>query len=139
MVTKEQLSGSSEAMKNDSSPVIDFSPWTSGASHDQRLKVGRELVETCHQKGFAYISNHGVAPSLVEEAFAWSKKLFDLPLEDKMQAKRGEDSVAFRGYNVLGVQKVPLALQVRGGDPSIKGFSPDFNVSFPVYLLVTRE
>ncbi|KAJ9603591.1 hypothetical protein H2200_011777 [Cladophialophora chaetospira] len=128
--TQDQFPESSEAMQNAPPPVVDFSPWTSGASLDQRLQIGRKLVETCHQKGFAYISNHGVAPSLVEEAFAWSKKFFDLPIEDKMQVKRGEDSVAFRGYNVLGVQKVPLALQVRGGDPSIKGFSPDFNETF---------
>ena len=110
-------------------PVIDFSPWTSGISSAQRSEVARELVGACRKTGLVYISNHGVTPALVEEAFAWAKKFFDLPIADKMQVRHPKDSAIFRGYNPVGAQQVPLTLQVHGGDPDIKGMSPDFNVS----------
>ena len=120
--------------KSPSLPVIDFSAWTSGGSSGQRLEVAHDLVEACRRTGFVYISNHGIAPSLVEEAFKRSKEMFDLPTEDKNHALRTPDSAAFRGYNAIGVQQVPLTLRVRGGDPTITGFSPDFNVSTTTFF-----
>ena len=128
-----QTSDPDDKFKSPSLPVIDFSPWTFAGSPGQRLEVAHELVEACRRTGFVYIANHGVAPSLVEEAFAWSKKMFDLPTDDKMQAQHTQDSAVFRGYNPLGVQRVPMTLRVRGGYPSITGFSPDFNVSTTIF------
>lgn len=117
-------------------PIIDFTPWSSEESSAQRLEVARELVEACRKTGFVYISNHGVAPSLVKDAFAWSKRFFNLPFEEKMQAEHKQESGIFRGYNPPGNQRVPLTLRVRGGDPSVKGFSPDWNVSIAIVFIL---
>ena len=122
--------------KSLSLPLVDFSAWTSTGSSARRLEVAHDLVEACRRTGFVYISNHGIAPSFVKEAFSWSKRFFDLPLEEKIQAQRDQSTAIFRGYNSPGLQKVPLTLSVRGGDPDITGFSPDYNVSTILSLLV---
>jgi isopenicillin N synthase-like dioxygenase len=66
-------------------PVIDFSRWIKG-SYDAKKQVAREIADACRHVGFVYIVNHRVKHDLLDEAFAWSKKLFDLPVEKKMLA-----------------------------------------------------
>lgn len=66
-------------------PVIDFSVWLKGESEDKR-KVAQELANACRTVGFVYVVNHGLDDDLLDEAFAWSKKLFDLPTDKKMLA-----------------------------------------------------
>lgn len=66
-------------------PVIDFSRWLKG-SPEEKKEVAKDLAEACRGVGFVYIVNHGVTPELLDEAFGWSKKLFDLPEEKKMLA-----------------------------------------------------
>jgi isopenicillin N synthase-like dioxygenase len=66
-------------------PVIDFVRWLKGSPEDKKA-VARDLAEACRSVGFVYVINHGVTPELLEEAFSWSKKLFDLPEEKKMLA-----------------------------------------------------
>lgn len=66
-------------------PVIDFSRWYQGSPEEKR-KVAGDLADACRSVGFVYVINHGVAPDLLDEAFGWSKKLFDLPEEKKMLA-----------------------------------------------------
>jgi len=110
-------------------PVIDFSTWNSESSSSRRLEVARDLVEACHHTGFVYISNHGIFPARVEEAFQWSEKFFALPLEAKLQVQRKEETKIFRGYNEPGMQQIPRSLSVRGMDARQEGNSPDYNVS----------
>ena len=88
-------------------PVIDFSAWTSSpeASSPQRRAVARELVAACHHTGFVYIKNHGISDQLLEEAFDWAHKFFDLPTEQKMQARHAEGSASFRGFSWPGLEK----------------------------------
>lgn len=69
----------------DAIPVIDFNAWSTGSTGDKK-RIARELTDACRRVGFVYIVNHGVPSTLLEEAFDWSKKLFDLPEEKKMLA-----------------------------------------------------
>ncbi|KAG9238412.1 putative UPF0676 protein [Amylocarpus encephaloides] len=75
-----------EAKTSVSIPVIDFSKWTSSTSESERRAAANELADACHHVGFVSIVNHGVSPDLLEEAFGWSKRLFDLRTEEKMLA-----------------------------------------------------
>lgn len=79
-------------------PVIDFSRWLKG-SPEEKKAVAKDLAEACRGVGFVYIVNHGVTPELLDEAFSWSKKLFDLPEEKKMLAPHPPGKVfgAFSG------------------------------------------
>lgn len=72
-------------MASDSTiPVIDFGKWEDGSK--QKSEIASKLAEACRRVGFVYVVNHGVDDELLDEAFAWSKKLFDLSEEQKMLA-----------------------------------------------------
>lgn len=87
-------------------PIIDFAKWSSGGTAEQRFAVAKELSEACHKVGFVFIINHGVSPELLEEAFGWSKRLFDLKTEEKMLAPHPDGHAVHRGYSWPGLEKV---------------------------------
>lgn len=101
-----------EAMMNNSTsqtkiPLLDFFPFTSPTSDpSQRLRTAKQLVHACHTTGFVTITNHGVSPALLSTAFTWSKRLFDLIMEEKMLAPHPEGPSVHRGYSYPGLEKV---------------------------------
>lgn len=98
-------------------PIIDFANWRPGSTPEQRLAIAKELTDACRNVGFVYIINHQVSPELLEEAFAWAKKLFDLKMEEKVLAPHPDGPAVHRGYSWPGLEKVS---QVMGdeNDPS---------------------
>jgi len=99
--------GSIEKETSSSSiPIIDFSAWTSDSTPEAKLVVAKELADACHHVGFVSIVNHGVPLELLDEAFAWSKKLFDLKTEQKMLAPHPDGPTVHRGYSWPGLEKV---------------------------------
>jgi isopenicillin N synthase-like dioxygenase len=83
-------------------PLIDIAALS---SHDDaaRREVAARIGAACRDVGFFAIVGHGVAPSLVEAAFAQSERLFALPVEAKREmaiARLGSN----RGYVGLGVE-----------------------------------
>lgn len=91
-------------------PLIDFATFTPDASPETRLKVAQELVNACREFGFVYITNHGVPSNVLEQAFAISKKFYDLPKEEKMKAPHPPGWAVHRGYSWPGLEKVSGAL-----------------------------
>ncbi|KAI1764458.1 thymine dioxygenase [Hypoxylon sp. FL1150] len=91
--------------EQDAIPVVDFSAWSNGSSDDKR-HLAQKLTEACRQVGFAYIINHGVSSNALDEAFSWSKKLFDLSEEKKMLAPHPPGPTVHRGYSWPGLEKV---------------------------------
>jgi len=87
-------------------PVVDFAKWTSGSSREEQLEVAKELSDACHNVGFVFIINHGISPELLQDAFGWSKRLFDLALEEKMMAPHPDGPTVHRGYSWPGLEKV---------------------------------
>lgn len=66
-------------------PIVDLAPWSDGSPAD-RKRIAAELAEACRRVGFVYVKNHGIADELLADAFGWARKLFDLPMEEKMLA-----------------------------------------------------
>lgn len=91
-------------------PIVDFAQWS---NDEQRQHIAQKLVDACRDVGFVYIVNHGVPESLLDEAFTWSKKLFDLSHEEKMLALHPPGPDVHRGYSYPGLEKVS---QVYGND-----------------------
>lgn len=87
-------------------PIIDFTNWTSTSTPDERFAVAKQLADACHNVGFVFIINHGIGPELLEEAFGWSKRLFDLKVEEKMLAPHPNGHAVHRGYSWPGLEKV---------------------------------
>ncbi|HTY68606.1 MAG TPA: 2-oxoglutarate and iron-dependent oxygenase domain-containing protein [Alphaproteobacteria bacterium] len=82
-------------------PVIDVSGLQAGQSA-VRQRVAAQMRAACLDKGFFYVTGHGVAPTLIDAAVAEAKRFFALPLDSKM-ALRLENSWkrANRGYSPL--------------------------------------
>ncbi|PGH02189.1 hypothetical protein GX51_04763 [Blastomyces parvus] len=91
-------------------PVVDFSHWTTESPPEKRAKVAKEIVSACQKVGFAYIINHAIPAERLAEAFAWSKKFFDLSPEQKLQAPHPDGSSIHRGYSWPGLEKVSQAM-----------------------------
>lgn len=87
-------------------PIVDWAQWTSSSPLDQRRLVAAQLISACKSIGFAYIINHQIPSARVEEAFSWSKRLFDLTLEEKKLAPHPAGSAVHRGYSWPGLEKV---------------------------------
>ena len=87
-------------------PVVDFRGWTSAAPPEQRQAIAHKLIQACQDVGFVYITNHHLPPERLAQAFEWSKKLFDLKLEQKMLAPHPSGFTVHRGYSWPGLEKV---------------------------------
>lgn len=97
-------------------PTIDFSRWNSSSSANQRLAVAKKLTDACHEVGFVCITNHGIDPSLLETAFNWSRKLFDLKHEQNMLAPHPDGPAVHRGYSWPGLEKVSQVISPDGDE-----------------------
>ena len=87
-------------------PIIDFAKWNPSSTASERFAIAKSLADVCHSVGFVFIVNHGVSPDLLEEAFSWSKRLFDLKTEEKMLAPHPDGPTVHRGYSWPGLEKV---------------------------------
>lgn len=83
-------------------PMIDVSPLIAGEAEDRRA-VGRRIAAACEDRGFFYITGHGVPEAMIRQVFGGVRALFDLPDEAK-QAVAKTRSPANRGYEPLGGQ-----------------------------------
>ncbi|GME57722.1 Isopenicillin N synthase [Neofusicoccum parvum] len=103
------------AVAEGSIPIVDFSSWTNG-SPEEKQKIAKELTGAARGVGFVYIVNHGVPGDVLEQAFGWSKKLFDLPHEKKMLAPHPPGPNVHRGYSWPGLEKVSQYIHKDGED-----------------------
>lgn len=87
-------------------PIVDFQDWNQNSTPEQRLDIGKQLTNACHNIGFVFIINHGIDSNLLDEAFSWSKRLFDLKMEEKMLAPHPDGAAVHRGYSYPGLEKV---------------------------------
>ncbi|OJD34325.1 thymine dioxygenase [Diplodia corticola] len=100
-------------------PIVDFSHW-SGGSPEERQSIAKKLTDAARGVGFVYIVNHGVSDNVLDQAFAWSKKLFDLPHEKKMLAPHPPGPNVHRGYSWPGLEKVSQYIHKGDEDPDAK-------------------
>ncbi|KMT03189.1 hypothetical protein BVRB_8g197380 isoform B [Beta vulgaris subsp. vulgaris] len=69
------------------------------------------LKQACLDCGFFYVINHGISQEFMDEVFAQSKKLFDLPMDEKMKLLRNEKH---RGYTPILDELLDPENQVEG-------------------------
>ena len=81
--------------------VIDLAP--SFEDDAGMLLVAGNMHKACRETGFFYVKGHGVAQPLIDSQFAWAKRFFDLPLDQKLaiDMKRSRDA---SGYEPMGGQ-----------------------------------
>ncbi|KAF8412954.1 hypothetical protein HHK36_000926 [Tetracentron sinense] len=84
-------------------PVIDL-------SSADRISTAKSIRKACVEYGFFYLVNHGVEEELLKRVFDESRKLFSLPLEEKMKLALKE----YRGYTPLYAANLEPSSNSRG-------------------------
>ena len=91
-------------------PIVDFSAWRPNANIDEKKAVAAQIIDACRKFFFVYINNQSVSPKRLEDAFAMSKELYDLPMEKKQLAPHPPGFAVHRGYSKPGLEKVSNAM-----------------------------
>ncbi|XP_022999509.1 2-oxoglutarate-Fe(II) type oxidoreductase-like isoform X1 [Cucurbita maxima] len=97
---------------NDPNPIFSALNCIDLSSSDIHLSVSL-LKQACLDTGFFYAVNHGIPEEFMDEVFAQSKRLFSLPLCDKMKLLRNEKH---RGYTPILDELLDPENQIRVGD-----------------------
>jgi isopenicillin N synthase-like dioxygenase len=103
-------------------PVIDIGASFSGDPEATR-RIAWEIHKAARENGFFYIANHGISALTVETQFAWSKRFFALPAEQKL-ALDMKLSPSTAGYEPIGGQ------QLDSQDTNATKAPPDLKESF---------
>lgn len=80
-------------------PMIDMSGLRS-ADAAERMAVARALRQVCLDKGFFYLTGHGVSEDMRGAALAAIREFFSLPLDEKLKSDKAR-SICHRGYEPL--------------------------------------
>ncbi|CAL9225723.1 unnamed protein product [Arabidopsis halleri] len=103
-------------------PIIDL-------SSSEKLSTSRLIRQACLDHGFFYLTNHGVSEEMMEGVLMESKKLFSLPLEEKMvMARRGS-----RGYSPLYDEKHESSATSKGDSKEMFTFGSSEGVLGQLY------
>ncbi|KAJ5170830.1 Oxoglutarate/iron-dependent dioxygenase [Penicillium coprophilum] len=82
-------------------PVIDFQTLSAGTPQERKDAL-QQLDDAFQSVGLIYLSNHSIGQDLVEEAFSWSKRFFDLPDDVKALVQHPHDISNHRGWAAAG-------------------------------------
>jgi isopenicillin N synthase-like dioxygenase len=100
-------------------PVIDYGPYFAGEKGALE-RVAGEVADACENVGFFYAENHGVPESVIERAFAASRRFHGLPLEAKLRLRLNDNNI---GY-------LPINASVQSASTVHKATRPNQNESF---------
>jgi len=81
-------------------PVIDISGMKTEKGF---IQIAEQMAVTAKKVGFFYIKGHEISPILVEQAFAASRRFFNLPLSKKLSISVDKNQ---RGWMNLGMAKL---------------------------------
>jgi isopenicillin N synthase-like dioxygenase len=94
-------------------PVIDVAPLLDGAVSGAAGGVAEQIQAACRERGFFYVTGHGVPAELLDQLAAASAEFFALPVADKMEIAMERGGRAWRGY-------FPVGGELTSGEPDLK-------------------
>lgn len=94
-------------------PVIDVGPLTGPAPAAERAKVAGQIQAACRDRGFFYVTGHGVPADLLGQLADASAEFFALPLADKLEIAMERGGRAWRGF-------FPVGAELTSGRPDLK-------------------
>jgi isopenicillin N synthase-like dioxygenase len=94
-------------------PVIDVGPLTGPAPAAARAAVAGQIQAACRERGFFYLTGHGVPPRLQDQLAEASAEFFALPLPDKLEIAMERGGRAWRGF-------FPVGAELTSGRPDLK-------------------
>ncbi|THD58955.1 2-oxoglutarate and iron-dependent oxygenase domain-containing protein [Phenylobacterium sp.] len=96
---------------SDTLPVIDMEPLFAGS--EERVLVAGQIAAACEAHGFFYLVGHRIAPTVLRDLEAESRRFFALPQAAKMAIGMARGGRAWRGY-------FPLGGELTSGRPDLK-------------------
>jgi isopenicillin N synthase-like dioxygenase len=103
-------------------PIVDLGG-AGSMNNATRDRIATQIHRACRETGFFYVMNHGVDRRLLDEQFAFAKRLFDLPLAEKMRLHM-KNSASAAGYEPIGGQVLDSQ------DANARAAPPDLKESF---------
>jgi isopenicillin N synthase-like dioxygenase len=94
-------------------PVIDVGPLVGDAPAAARAAVAEQIQAACRERGFFYVTGHGVPAGLLAELAAASAEFFALPAADKLEIAMERGGRAWRGF-------FPVGAELTSGQPDLK-------------------
>jgi isopenicillin N synthase-like dioxygenase len=85
-------------------PILNFDSFLQSPESPAAIKFCEELVGTCHDTGFFYLTGHGIGNEQNKDVFSMARRFFALPDEDRRAIAIGK-SPHFRGYTILGDER----------------------------------
>jgi isopenicillin N synthase-like dioxygenase len=94
-------------------PIINVAPLVEAGPDAACRDVAAQIQAACRDRGFFYITGHGVQADLVDRLAAASAEFFDLPLADKLEIAMERAGRAWRGF-------FPVGAELTSGQPDLK-------------------
>ena len=94
-------------------PVIDVGPLAGRSSAAARAGVAGQIQAACRERGFFYVTGHGVPPGLLDQLADASAEFFALPPTDKLEIAMEHGGRAWRGF-------FPVGAELTSGRPDLK-------------------
>lgn len=104
-------------------PLADISAFTTNEGNEASQKAAaRQLAEALKLYGCVGITGHGLPEADLKEAFRTMRRLFDLPLAEKMKAPHPDAHSPHRGYLATAKEKSGKLGAVWTSDEGEKAF-----------------
>jgi isopenicillin N synthase-like dioxygenase len=94
-------------------PVIDVAPLVTDPGGSRAQAVAEQIQAACRDRGFFYVTGHGVPAELLDELAGASAEFFALPVAAKMEIAMERGGRAWRGY-------FPVGGELTSGQPDLK-------------------
>jgi isopenicillin N synthase-like dioxygenase len=85
-------------------PILDFNDFLQSPDSPAAKEFCHELIKTCHETGFFYLTGHGIDAAQNDDVMAMARRFFALPEEERRAIAIGK-SPHFRGYTILGDER----------------------------------
>ncbi len=104
-------------------PLIDLSAWinksTKNENSAEQQTIVDEILEACRTVGFFIITNHGVNPTIIQDAWDASASFFELPIDEKIRHKATDNAEYPYGYEQT--EQLSKGKALDGGDVTDDG------------------
>jgi len=125
------------ARAGDSSlPVVDVGPVVGGGPAAAVAAVAEQIQAACRDRGFFYVTGHGVLPDLVAELADASAEFFALPQADKLEIAMAHGGRAWRGYFPVGAELTSARPDLKEGlyfGAELSGDDPRVQAGLPLH------
>src|SRR6202034_2055349 len=112
-VTRIRMNSAADPRGSAGLAVLDVFPLAGDAPATARAAVARQIQAACRERGFFYVTGHGVPADLLNQLAAAASEFFALPVADKMEIAMERGGRAWRGY-------FPVGAELTSGRPDLK-------------------